>query len=1274
MMTVGTSGNDLLEGGAGDDILEGLGGNDTLIGHAGTDQTDGGTGNDIHHVDRLSDIVIERAGEGSDTVVASASYVLRTGVHVETMRTIDPAAATLINLTGNELAQSLYGNAGANVLDGGGGADRMSGGDGDDTYWIDDIGDLALEASATGGVDTVKSRLSFSLAGQQLEKLFLQGTSAIDATGNSLANTLVGNAAANRLDGGGGTDVMNGGAGNDVYVVDSSADAVIEATGGGVDLVESYATFSLSDSYEVENLTLIGAGAVNASGNKYDNVLRGNAAANVLNGRGGADTMIGGDGNDTYWVDNIGDRAIETSATGGTDTVNSAIGFSLTGQQLENLVLTGSAAIDGTGNSLANRITGNAAANRLDGGIGADWLSGGAGDDVYIVDNAGDRVVEAYTTGGNDRVESSVSFNLSGLYIETLQLTGGAAVNGTGNSLAQTIVGNAAANSLVGNGGDDTLDGGAGKDSLTGGAGRDIYVFSAPLIAANVDKLVDFDPFEDRIRLDGSDGQPFAALATGAVSSAAFRLGTMAQDASDRIIYNSATGAVLYDADGVGGAAAIQFATLAPGTLLTSGNFTVSGPPNSIPVITSGADASIPENSPTSTIVYQAVASDANGDHLAFALSGADAARFTIDSTGAVRFVSPPDFENKSAYSIVVEASDSSGATGSRSVAISVTDVADSAPPYNVAETAAANDTSATAQALDRNLFAVVDDYRLPDKTLPAARIDGTIAPGGDRDFYSITLNEGELLLLDVDGTTTLDSILRVFGPDGVEIAFNDDPEGSIDSGSSYHSGLSHNVDSYIRVRAPSTGTYTFVIESFVDDTGPTSGSYRLNVNLGPAATRAQIDEENIQALMIPPFWTNGGYFFGFTTRASDYGSGEGTDEIAAGMSEMTNAQKTAVRTVLNGFSQVAELRFAELTSSPGDAQLRFALSNLPETAHAYYPSDFGGNASDSWYNTDGYLHPERGNYEWMTFIHETGHALGLKHGHESPALSFDRDSIEYSVMTYRSYIGASLDASSGFTNETWGFAQTLMMYDIAALQRIYGAQFDDTPRDSVYSWDPTTGDFKTNGAVNWTPGGNRVFMTVWDGGGTDTYDLSNYSTGVTIDLRPGEWTITSAVQLANLGDGHMARGNVANALQYNNDPRSLIENAVGGAGNDVLIVNEAVNRLRGNGGIDKFQLRSIEDSTPGHADTLADFLRGTDKIDLSWLDGNSALDGRQSFDFIGTAAFSPDPAQANGEIRYTLVGADVHVFGDVNADGAADFQLILSGQTALAQADFLFG
>ncbi len=325
------------------------------------------------------------------------SFVL--AAHVENLLLAGQAA---IDGTGNDLANAITGNDAGNVLDGGAGADTLAGGNGDDTYVVDDAGDRVVER-AGGGSDTVLASVSHRLSGE-VENLTLTGQGAIDGTGNELANTITGNEAGNVLDGAAGADILAGHGGDDTYIVDHAGDSVIEAAGGGTDTVR--ASVSVVLAAQVERLVLTGTGDLAGTGNDLANLIEGNAGHNLLDGGAGADEMRGGLGNDVYRVDDAGDLVVET-AGGGDDTVLASVSYGLSAQ-VERLVLMGAGAIDGTGNDLANAITGNGGANRLDGGAGADTMAGGAGDDTYIVDQAGDRVVEA-AGEGFDTVRSAVS-------------------------------------------------------------------------------------------------------------------------------------------------------------------------------------------------------------------------------------------------------------------------------------------------------------------------------------------------------------------------------------------------------------------------------------------------------------------------------------------------------------------------------------------------------------------------------------------------------------------------------------------------------------------------------------------------------------------------------------------------------------------------------------------------------------------------------------------------------------------------------------------------
>jgi Ca2+-binding RTX toxin-like protein len=292
--------------------------------------------------------------------------------------------------------------------------------------------------------------------------------------------------------------------------------------------------------------------------------LVGNSANNVLNGGTGVDTMVGGAGDDTYVVDNTGD-VITENANEGVDLVQSSVTYTL-GANVENLTLTGTVAINGTGNTLDNVLTGNSGVNvltggagndTLDGGAGADRMLGGIGNDTYVVDNTGDVVTEN-ANEGVDLVRSSVTYTLAA-NVENLTLTGATAINGTGNTLNNALVGNSANNILTGGAGNDTLNGGAGSDTLTGGIGADLFVFSHALGSTNRDTLTDFNAAEgDRVQLDRT---AFGQIGGKTSLDGMFRHLTQAADGNHFIVYDRATGKLFYDQSGQG-SAMVEFATL----------------------------------------------------------------------------------------------------------------------------------------------------------------------------------------------------------------------------------------------------------------------------------------------------------------------------------------------------------------------------------------------------------------------------------------------------------------------------------------------------------------------------------------------------------------------------------------------------------------------------------------------------------------------------------------------------------------------------------------
>jgi Ca2+-binding RTX toxin-like protein len=525
-------------GTAGDNVLNGMAGVDIAIGKSGSD---------TYYVDQTADTIIEKSGGGSDKVYSPVDFILPANVE-----NLSLTGTTSIDATGNALANLLQGQGGSNEMDGQGGSDTLIGGDGDD---------------------------------------FLRG----DIGNDSLA----GGAGRDTLDGGPGKDTMNGGIDDDLYYVDnytsaSNGDKVVELEKGGVDTVRSVVSYVLAAN--VERLELLGNLDISGTGNALANSIFGNAGSNeltgaagndTLDGAGGADVMQGDAGDDVYYVDDPADDTVEAAtvtvlsgsgspvpAAGGSniDTVISQVSYTLRAN-IENLELTGDANLAGNGNELDNLLTGNNGGNLLNGkdgvdildggagndtlvgGTGEDTMGGGSGDDVYRVAE-GDVVLE-FSNKGFDTVETAIAWTL-GESIEKLVLTGSSAVAGTGNTRANTLLGNGAAN---------VLNGMSGNDTMSGAAGADVFVFNTAL-GSNIDTIKDFKSGVDRIRLDDDVFTALSATTSSTLTAEQFHAAagaTAAHDATDRIIYNTSTGALYYDPDGTGAAAIVRFAVLAAG-------------------------------------------------------------------------------------------------------------------------------------------------------------------------------------------------------------------------------------------------------------------------------------------------------------------------------------------------------------------------------------------------------------------------------------------------------------------------------------------------------------------------------------------------------------------------------------------------------------------------------------------------------------------------------------------------------------------------------------
>lgn len=752
---------------------------------------------------------------------------------------------------------------------------------------------------------------------------------------------------------------------------------------------------------------------------------------------------------------------------------------------------------------------------------------------------------------------------------------------------------------------------------------------------------------------DVNDNTPvFSSAATASVvegTLTAYDANASDADASDTLAYSlSGTDAGLFNIDSSTGVVTFTVAPdfEAPGdaggnniydivvtasdgtnTADRSVAITVTDGNENAPVITSPASASVAENT---TAAYTVTATDVDLDTITYSIiGGSDASRFTINaSTGAVSFVSAPDHENpddtggNNVYDIVVRASDGSNNTD-QSVAITVTDVNDNAPAFTSAATAsvAENQTSAyDADATDADAtstlsyslsgtdaalfsinastgvvsFVAAPDFEAPgdagadnvydfvvtasdganttdqavavtvtdvseSNDLPAdVTTSATLALGdtfsnqletvGDRDWIAVELVAGQRYAITLDGTGAdplEDPLVRLYDSSGSFVAENDD------GGPGLNSQLSYTVQT--------TGTY-YVEAAAWDDS--VAGSY--TVGLETAAPLEEFTNDEIAEFLRSGYWVGNGV----SPRHWNVSDG-GT--ITVNIVGLTADGKTLARAALELWSDLTGINFSEVATG---GQMVF--DDTEEGAFAT-TVNVGGitqsaevNVSVDWIDTYG---TEINSYSFQTYVHEIGHALGL--GHAGPYngsadyavdAAYLNDSWQATVMSYFS------QSENSYVDASFAFVISPQIADVLAIQNMYGLAANIRSGNTVYGFNSTAG----NAIYDATSFATITSYTIVDSGGTDTMDYSGSNANQTLDLREESY---SSVQ-GGRGNVGIARGTV-------------IENAIGGTGADILIGNSANNRLTGNGGNDSFYASGGSDVYNGNGGTDTVFFSG---------------------------------------------------------------------------------